>query len=136
MMMSFLAMAFYALEIVLTEWQLTNLSPRLLTFLYSTGVALFALSTLFLARETHSLPTSKESIFVLLMVFCSFLAASAHFQALTTGTSAVKLSMFYALMPVMASIFAAILEHKYPSLHLFFAWILASAALYLVAIAK
>lgn len=136
MLMSFLAMMLYALETSITEWKLTNLSPRLLTLMYSVGVALFSLVTLILARETHSLPDAKQSIFVILMVLTSFLAANAHFQALTSGTSAVVLSMFYALMPVFSSIFMAIFKHQMPSLQLFLAWILATSALFLVSTTK
>ena len=136
MLMSLLAMAFYSLEIALTDWKLSAFSPRLLTFLYSTGVAVFALVTLVLARETHSMPDAKQSIFVFLMIFASFVAASAHFQALTTGTSAVTLSLTYAFMPVMASFFMAIFKFQLPSLQLVSAWILSIAALYLVGTAK
>ncbi|MFA6039410.1 MAG: EamA family transporter [Candidatus Peribacteraceae bacterium] len=136
MLMSLLAMVFYSLEIALTDWKLSSISPRLLTFLYSTGVAIFALLTLILARETHSMPDTKQSVFVFLMIFSSFVAASAHFQALTTGTSAVTLSLTYAFMPVMASIFIAIFKFQFPSLQLIFAWILSIAALYLVGTAK
>lgn len=136
MLMPLLAMVFYSLEIALTDWKLTSLSPRLLTFLYSTGVAIFALVMLIMARETNTMPDTKQSFFVFLMIVASFLAASAHFQALTTGTSAVTLSLTYAFMPVMASIFIAIFKQQLPSAQLIFAWLLSIAALYLVGTAK
>ncbi len=136
LMFSIMAMAFYALEISLTDWKLTNLSPRFVTACYALGVATFSIVTLFISKETFIPPTGRQSIFLILMVMASFLAASTHFQALHMGAGALQLTLMYCLLPVMASIYIAIFEWKFPSVQMVFAWILAGCALYLVATAQ
>lgn len=129
-------MAFYALEISITDWKLTNISPRLLTLLYSVGVAIFSLISLILAKETHAIPDLRQSIFILLMIFASFVAASAHFQALTIGTGAVRLTMVYMLLPVVATFYMFILKSEVPGFRYILAWIFAGIALYLISTVK
>ncbi len=130
---SLLAMAFYALEISITDWRLTNLSPRLLTACYAVGVAVFSLTALFLTQEKISNPTGRQSIWILLMVMASFFAASAHFQALHLKAGALQLTLIYCMLPVAASLYTAVFEHKFPSFQMIVAWILASLSLYLIA---
>ncbi|MSR87329.1 hypothetical protein EXS70_04135 [Candidatus Peribacteria bacterium] len=133
---SLLAMAFYALEISITDWRLTNLSPRLLTACYSVGVAIFSISALFLTHEKISNPSGRQSIWIILMVIASFFAASAHFQALHLKAGALQLTLIYCLLPVAASLYTAIFEHKFPSIQMVAAWVLAGISLYLIATAR
>ncbi len=130
---STLAMAFYALEIFLTDWKLTSLSPRFVTACYSLGVATFAIVSLFVAREEFTAPTARQSIFIVLMIVASFLAASFHFQALHLKAGAIQLTIIYCLLPVMASLYSAIFKWELPSIQMIFAWILAFCALLLIA---
>lgn len=136
MWLSIIAMAFYALEIAITDWKLSAISPRLLTFFYSAGVAVFSLGSIIYAREMHAAPDGKQSAFIILMILASFIAASAHFQALTTGTSAVKLTMVYMLLPVAASFYIFLFKQQLPDIKIIFAWLLSAIALYLLSTAK
>jgi drug/metabolite transporter (DMT)-like permease len=133
---SIVAMAFYALEIAITDWKLAEISPRLLTFFYSLGVAIFSLGSIIFAKEAPALPDFKQSIFVALMVLASFIAASAHFHALASGTGAIKLTMVYMLLPVAAAFYMFIFKHEFPDSRIILAWVLSVVALYLLSTAK
>lgn len=136
MWISIVAMAFYALEIAITDWKLSSISPRLLTLFYSLGVALFSLASILIARGNHAMPDMKQMGFVVLMILASFIAASAHFHALTTGTGAIKLTMVYMLLPVAASFYMFIFKLQIPDLKIVAAWALSVVALYLLSTAK
>ena len=129
-----LAMAFYALEIAITDWQLSRLEPKLVTFLYAAGVALFAGIRLAIGERTP-LPTGRQWLFVALMIVASFLAASAHFQALHERAGAVVLTLSYCLMPVAASVYMALFTGLVPDFRTVAAWLLAAIALALLATA-
>jgi drug/metabolite transporter (DMT)-like permease len=126
------AMLFYALEIAVTDWKLSNISPRLLTLCYALGVAICSGISLCFGQEEIRGPQGKQWIFVLLMVLASFVAASSHFQALHEQSGAVKLTMFYCLLPVAASIYVAMLKGELPNARIMVAWPIAALALYLV----
>ena len=70
------------------------------------------------------------------MVIASFFAASAHFQALHLKAGALQLTLIYCLLPVAASLYTAIFEHKFPSIQMVAAWVLAGISLYLIATAR
>lgn len=127
-----LAMLFYALEIAVTDWKLSNISPRLLTLCYALGVAICAGISLCFGHEEIRGPQGRQWLFVILMVFASFIAASTHFQALHEQSGAVRLTMFYCLLPVAASLYMAMFKGEVPSIRTFAAWIAAALALYLI----
>jgi drug/metabolite transporter (DMT)-like permease len=126
-----LAMAFYGLEISVADWKLTRISPRLLTFCYALGVAVLAgIGLLFHWPET--IPCGKEWAFVGMMIVASFVAALAHFAALHEGAGAVSLTLVYCLLPVVASLFAAVFNGELPTVRLVLAWAAAAVALALI----
>lgn len=127
-----IAMAFYALEIAVTDWKLTSISPRLLTLCYALGVAICAAVSLSMQSIEIKMPQGNQWIFVLLMIAASYIAASAHFNALTEQSGAVMLTMFYCLMPVAASLYMAIFKWELPSFRMVAAWLVAALALYLL----
>ena len=126
-----LAMVFYGLEISVADWKLAKVSPRVLTFCFSLGVALLAGLSLIFAKG-QVLPKGSDWTVVVLMVLASFVAAVAHFAALNEGAGAVVLTMFYCLLPVVASLFAAVFKGEAPSWRLVLAWFAAVIALVLV----
>jgi drug/metabolite transporter (DMT)-like permease len=128
------AMAFYALEIAITDWQLSGLPPRLVTFLYAIGVATCA-GVRLLFEDRLVAPTGRQWIFVGLMVAASFLAATAHFEAIHRQAGAVVLTLAYCLMPVAASIYMALFAGRLPTLRTAIAWVIAALALYVLATA-
>ncbi len=127
-----MAMLFYAMEIALTDHKLSNITPRLLTLCYALGVAICAAIGLLFQHEKIHMPQATQWIFVILMILASFIAASAHFEALHKGSGAVKLTMFYCLMPVAASFYMAIFKWECPNYKTIGAWLLAATALYLL----
>jgi drug/metabolite transporter (DMT)-like permease len=126
-----IAMVFYALEISITDWKLTQVSPRLLTFCYSLGVATCAGVSLLFLKEIRA-PEGQQWLFIVAMVAASFVAAWAHFAALNLHAGAVQLTLFYSLMPVAASAFTAFFKGELPSLRMVLAWAAAALALYLM----
>lgn len=133
----FLAMLCYSLEICVTDLKLTRINARVLTLLYSGGVFLFSVAGLALFKPTageegSAWPRGAEWVFVLLMAGASWVAAQCHFSALYYQSGAVMLTMFYVLLPVMASVYAAIFKGEWPTSRLVVAWVLAGVALYLV----
>lgn len=136
--LSFVAMLFYASEIVITDLKLGNVSPSVLTVLYSGGVALIGIAWLIInsgrSKEPLIYPSGKEWIFVGLMIAVSFVAASTHFAALHKHTGAAVMCIFYSLLPVTASILIFIFSNREPpSWKMIIAWVLAGIAVYLVA---
>lgn len=131
----FLAMTGYALEIAVTDWKLARVSPRLLTFGYSLGVATLAAMSLLHGRESLIAPSAREWPFVGLMVIASFLAAWAHFAALHEGASAPVLAMFYCVMPMAASGWMFLFTGEIPSARMLLAWLFGAVALYLASTA-
>lgn len=129
-------MAFYALEIAITDAKLTMIPPRLITLYYSAGVALFALISLLVSREQITVPSSGVAIFVVLMILSSFIAASAHFEAINQGIGTARLTLVYAFLPVAGAIYSSILKRELPSVNLIAACGLAAVALYLVSITQ
>ncbi len=129
---SIVAMAFYALEIAITDVKLSAIPPRLMTFYYSAGVALFAFMSLLLSREQISTPSSPVMFFVGLMIMSSFIAAAAHFTAISQGIGTARLTLVYAFLPVAGAIYSALFKRELPSLNLVAACLLAALALYLV----
>ena len=127
-----LAMAFYALEIAVTDWKLTSVSPRFLTLCFSLGVAVCAAISLSIGKAEIKMPQGWQWSFVLLMIAASFVAALAHFKALNEQSGAVMLTMFYCLMPVMASLYMALFKWELPNLRVVVAWLVAALALYLL----
>ena len=131
-----LAMAFYALEIAITDAQLTAIPPRLITLYYSAGVAVFALISLLISREPITAPSTNTGIFLTLMILSSFIAASAHFEAINQGIGTARLTLAYAFLPVAGAVYTAILKKEIPSMNLIVACVLAALALYLVSITQ
>lgn len=127
-----LAMLFYAMEIALTDWKLSSISPRLLTLCFSLGVAICTAVMLAIGGEKVRMPDGYQWAFVLLMIAASFIAALAHFEALNRQAGAVMLTMFYCLMPVAASFYMALFKRECPSFRVVLAWIVAALALYLL----
>lgn len=126
------AMAFYALEIAITDARLGSVPPRLITLYYSAGVAFFALISLLISREQITAPTSNTAVFLVLMILASFVAASAHFEAINQGIGTAKLTLVYAFLPIAGAVYSAMFKKEMPSLNLIIACILAGLALYLV----
>lgn len=126
------AMAFYALEIAITDARLSSISPRLLTLYFSSGVALFAFISLLFSREQITTPSVNAMTFLILMIIASFVGASAHFEAINQGVGTAKITLVYAFLPVAGAIYSAIIKKEMPSLNLIVACVLAGAALYLV----
>ena len=60
---SLIAITFYALEISITDWQLSKLSPRLVVACYAVGVAIFALLSLVFAKDIK-MPGPTQWIFI------------------------------------------------------------------------
>ncbi len=81
-----LAMLFYALEIALTDWKLSSISPRLLTLCFSLGVAICAAITLVIDHEKIVMPQGWQWAFILLMIAASYIAALAHFKTVRSLT--------------------------------------------------
>ncbi len=136
MTFSILAMAFYALEIAITDAKLTMIPPRLITLYYSAGVALFAVISLVISREPITAPSSGVAVFLVLMILASFIGASAHFEAINQGVGTARLTLVYAFLPVAGAVYSAILKKELPSLNLIAACVLAALALYLVSITQ
>lgn len=127
-----LAMLFYGLEIAVADWKLTAVHPRVLTFCYSVGVT--ACAGLFLLfADKPRWPKGGEWNWVGLMILASFVAAFAHFAAITGKAGAVTLTLFYALLPVVAALFSVLVKGEWPSLRMVLAWGLGAAALVLLA---
>lgn len=133
LLLSLVAMLFYATEIVVTDLKLSRVTPRLLTVLYSGGVLICALIHLLWSRQEIKMPEGREWWFVLLMILASFIAASAHFAALNQRATATVMCTFYMLLPVAASLLVFLFARRgLPSWKMMAAWILAAAAVYLV----
>ena len=125
-------MLFYALEIALTDWKLSSISPRLLTFCFSLGVAVCAGATMLISHEKIRMPEGYQWVFILLMIGASYIAALAHFEALNRQSGAVMLTMFYCLMPIASSFYMAIFKGALPNYRVVLAWLVAALALYLL----
>jgi uncharacterized membrane protein len=130
------AMVFYAMEIVVADLALGRVSPRFLTLLYATGVAVCAGLSLITNPPKGGVvsPNRSEWLFVLLMIAVSFIAATAHFEALHAKAGATTMCTFYCLLPVMAAllVFFFTEEHRLPSKRMIAAWLLGAVAVYLV----
>lgn len=129
-------MAFYALEISLTDWKLSELPPRLLSVFYAIGVGIFAVIALQLTTKEITLPNASQWIVLICMIICGALATWTNFAALHNNLGATRLTLLYCLIPVVAQLFTFILNRELPSIHLVGAWLLATGSLYLVSIAK
>lgn len=129
-----IAAVFYAGEIVITDLKLSRISPRLLTFMYATGVAILVGASLLLYPEKDlSFPQGKEWGLVSLMVGVSFIAATAHFVALHEHTGAATMCTYYSLLPVIASGLIFIFStREVPSGRIILAWLLGALAVYLI----
>ncbi len=136
MWMALIAMAFYALEISITDQKLSSISPRLLTLIYASGVALFSFLSLVVQPEQTGAPSANQLGFISLMILASFIAASAHFEALHSGIGTAKLTLAYAFLPVAGALHSVVFRKEIPSLGLVLAWCFAVAALYLVSVSK
>ncbi len=136
MWIAIIAMAFYALEISITDLKLSQISPRLLTLIYSLGVALVSLISLLIEPAHSGAPNVNQITFIVLMVIASFIGASAHFEALHGGIGTAKLTLAYAFLPVAGALHSVIFKKEIPSLGLVAAWLLAVLSLYLVSISK
>ncbi len=132
MWIALIAMAFYALEIAITDFKLSAISPRLLTLMYSVGVATFAFISLIFNPARVGAPHANQMSFIASMIIVSFIAASAHFYAINQGIGTTRLTLVYALLPVAGSLYILILKRELPSWNLIIAYILAAIALYLV----
>ena len=132
MWMAILAMAFYALEIAITDLKLGTISPRLMTLYYSSGVAIFALVSLLISREQITVPSGTTTWFVILMILSSFVAATAHFIAIHEGLGTARMSLAYAFLPVAGALYISFFKRELPSWNLILACVLAGIALYLV----
>lgn len=130
------AMAFYALEIAITDARLSSVPPRMITLYYSAGVALFAFISLLVSREQITAPTASTSTFLVLMILASFVAASAHFEAINQGIGTARLTLVYAFLPIAGAVYSAIFKKEVPSVNLVIACLLAGVALYLVSITQ
>lgn len=132
MWFAIIAMSFYALEIAISDLKLSDISPRLLTFYYSLGVAICALVSMILNHDSIVLPAKNSFVFVIIMILASFVAATAHFYAISSGVGTSKLSLTYAFMPVAGIILMLIFRRELPTLEIVIGCILAVVALYLV----
>lgn len=131
MLLAFLAMVFYASEAVVTDAKLSHLNPRLLTFLYGLGIALFAGLSLVFAPVDRAL-IQREFPFVGMVIIASFLGALFHFSALNAQSGATALCSMYMLLPVAASIMKFLHSGQKPDQNLVIAWVLGAAALLFV----
>lgn len=136
MWMAIIAMAFYALEIAITDAKLGSIPPKLITLYYSAGVAMFALVSLLISKEQVAAPSSSVSFFIFLMILASFIAATAHFEALNQGIGTAKLTLAYAFLPVVGSLYSIVLKKEFPTWNLLLAWCFAATALYLVSMSQ
>ncbi len=127
-----IAMFFYAAEISVTDHQLKGIHPRFLTLLYSGGVFVLTLIWLIQSRPEVQMPTAKQWTFVVLMVGASVIAAHAHFQALHKDAGAVTLTMYYCLLPVVATLIDVAVKQELPEWRTILGWVLGVAALYCV----
>lgn len=125
-------MVFYGLEIAVADWKLSHVHPRVLTFCYSVGVAACA-GTALLFADRPRWPTGGEWNWVGLMILASFVAAFAHFAAITGKAGAVTLTLFYALLPVVAALFGVLVKGEWPTPRIVLAWLLGAGALVLLA---
>lgn len=132
MWFAIIAMGFYALEIAISDLKLSAISPRLLTFYYSLGVAICAFISMILNHDSIVLPVKNSIIFVIIMVITSFIAATAHFYAISSGVGTSKLSLTYAFMPVAGIILMLLFRRELPTLEIVIGCVLAVVALYLV----
>lgn len=126
------AMLFYGLETAVADWKLRDVHPRVLTFLYAVGVAVFA-GVYLLFADKPRWPKGGEWGYVAFLIVASFIAAVAHFMAINLKAGAVTLTLFYSLLPVVAALFTAVVKGELPTLRTVLAWLLAAAALALVA---
>lgn len=78
-------------------------------------------------------PEGNEWFWVAFMATCSFVGGWSHFAALNHHSGALKLSMFYMLLPVATSIPTIIIKGEWPSSKTLLAWCLAGAAIWLIA---
>ena len=129
---STMAMLFYALEIAIADWKLSDVSPRLLTLLYSSGVATYAAISLLISHDSVKAPEGYQWIFIAILITSSFIAAVSHFEALNHESGAVMLTLFYCLMPVAASFYMALFKREMPGMRVIVAWLIAGLALYLL----
>ncbi len=159
------AMLAYSLELAVADLKLGKVHPRVLTFLYGSGILVGAATLIFWTmKEQWTLPTivpwaallaivgvwavmvnagkphlpdeitwpqGTEWAWIAGMIVCSFIGAFAHFAALNAHAGALKLSMFYMLLPVCSSIPALCLKGEVPSLKTVIAWVLAGIAIWL-----
>lgn len=133
------AMAFYAVEIVITDLQLGKIPARVVTLMYATGVAILAGTSLLIFPEKEFVwPSRKEWGFVVLMVIVSFVAATTHFLALHNKAGSTTMGAYYSLLPVTAAllIYFFAKEQQLPSWRMVLAWVLGAIAIYLVSTEK
>ena len=74
--------------------------------------------------------------FYILMIIASFVAATAHFFAIHNNAGAIALTMFYSVMPVIASIFIFIFRGDTPSPLMIVSWVFAAISLLFLSIAQ
>ena len=132
MWFAIIAMSFYALEIAISDLKLSDISPRLLTFYYSLGVAICALISMVLNNDSIVFPAKHNIVFLMILILSSFVGATAHFYAINGGIGTSKLSLTYAFMPVAGIILMLIFRRELPTLEIVIGCILAVVALYLV----
>jgi drug/metabolite transporter (DMT)-like permease len=134
MMTAIVAMAFYAIEITIADLKLSHIPPQLMTFFYASGIAVISFISVISNRENFVRPDAVSVGFILLMIFVSFIAASAHYQSIYEGIGSARLSLAYACLPVTSLVLVTIIKKEIPSFNLILACILAGIALYLVSL--
>lgn len=127
-----IAMTFYAVEMTITDKRLQDVHPRFLTLCYS-GI-IFVLTLIWLAqnRDEVELPKGSKWVPIILMGVVSFIAAHAHFSALHKNAGAVQLGLYYALLPVVASLVDVAITRELPSIRIVIGWLLGAASLWCV----
>ncbi len=77
-------------------------------------------------------PEGNEWWWVAAMGIASFIGGWSHFAALNQHAGALKLSMFYMLLPVCTAIPTILLKGEWPTWKTLLAWVLAGIAIWLV----
>jgi drug/metabolite transporter (DMT)-like permease len=82
--------------------------------------------------ETTLWPQGHEWWWVIAMATMSFVGGWSHFAALNAHSGAVKLGMFYMMLPVAASLPKLVLKGELPTCKMIIAWILVGVAIWLI----
>lgn len=77
-------------------------------------------------------PQGNEWWWAIAMATCSFVGGWSHFAALNNHSGALKLSMYYMLLPVCTSIPTILIKGEWPTWRTLLAWCLAGIAIWLV----